>query len=132
MHSGEGRRESKVFVIIKEIGISDCACYLSLSIVSGTVLLVLNLGVFSIPDFFTYFWSVERCEVLLSCSDAMILGKCSYDMQFAYVCVSILSAAFSFSVLSPTLSGQISTSADRMKEVSETLNSYEVPEKSDD
>lgn len=58
----------------------------------------------------------------------MLLGKCSCDMQFACVCVSIPSATSSFSVLSPTLSGQISANADRRKEVSETLNSYEVPE----
>lgn len=44
------------------------------------------------------------------------------------MCVSILSAASSFTVLSPTLSGQISANVDRRKEVSDTLNSYEVPE----
>lgn len=53
-----GKEVKRVLIIIKEIGISDYACYLSLSVVSGTVLLVLNLGVFSIPDFFTYFGSV--------------------------------------------------------------------------
>lgn len=47
-----------MLIIIKEIGISDYACYSSLSVVSGTILLVLNLEVFSISDFLTYFWSV--------------------------------------------------------------------------
>lgn len=64
----------------------------------------------------------------MSCSDDVLLGKCPCDMQFACVCVSILSASSSFSVLTPTLSGCISASVDRRKEVSETLNSYEVPE----
>lgn len=49
-------------------------------------------------------------------------------MQFASVCVSILSATPSFSVLSPTLRGRISANGERRKELSETLNSYEVPE----
>lgn len=46
-----------MLIIITEIGISDYACCLSFSIVSGSFTSV-KLRVFSVPDFFSYFGSV--------------------------------------------------------------------------